>query len=143
MVREPVTLRNIPPEALRYAASLSASTGLSMSDVFRLALMSGCLVELARVAPDEFGCYGGLNGLSLAKALRRHLASAIDLLLEHGQHPYQGAFKGAVEPHAPIHSPQVFPAIKRTEGQGVTSDRALGDDLELLGIGFGLWGVGS
>lgn len=117
-MRDPVSLRNIPPEALHYAASLSASTGLPMSDVFRLALISGCLVELARVAPDEFGCYGGLNGLSLAKALRCHLASAIDPLLDHGQHPYQGAFKGAIEPHAPIHSPQVFSAIKPDRRKG-------------------------
>lgn len=133
-MRDPVSLRNIPPEALRYAATLSASTGLSMSDVFRLALVSGCLVELTRVAPDEAGCYGGVDGLSLAKALRRHLASAIDLLLEHGQHPYQGA----VEPHAPVHAPQKLSAAERTDGQGATFGRALGDDLETLGIGFGL-----
>jgi hypothetical protein len=138
MMRDPVSLRNIPPEAMRYAAGLSASTGLSMSDVFRLALVSGCLVELTRIAPDEAGRYGGVDGLVLAKALRRLLASAIDLLLEHGQHPYQGAFRGAVEPHASLHSSQVLSASEPTDEQGATFDRALGEDLELLGIGFGL-----
>jgi hypothetical protein len=138
MMRDPVSLLNIPPKAIRYAADLRASTGLSMSDVFRLALVRGYLVELTRIAPDEAGHYGGVDGLVLAKALRRLLASAIDLLLEHGQHPYQRAFRGAVEPHAPIHSPQVLSANERTDGQGAPFDRALGEDLEPLGIDFGL-----
>ena len=42
-MRDPVTLRDILPEALRYAASLSASTGLSMSDAISPRPLICCL----------------------------------------------------------------------------------------------------
>src|SRR5258708_35627944 len=96
-VSKPQSLRNIPPDALQYAVQICARTGLSMSDVFRLALLSGCLVELTKVAPDGNGNYGEVDAQVLAKTLRRHLASAIDFLVEHGQHPYQGMFQGGLE----------------------------------------------
>lgn len=64
---KPQSLRNIPPDALRYAAQISARTELSMSDVFRLALLSGCLVELTKVAPDADGNYGVVDAEVLAR----------------------------------------------------------------------------
>jgi hypothetical protein len=89
MMRDPVSLRNIPKEVLHPAYAIHQHTGLSMSDVFRLALVSGMLIEATKVAPDHQGDLCGLDADDVAKALRRHLSSAIDLLLEHGQHPYQ------------------------------------------------------
>lgn len=134
---DPISLRNIPSSALQLAHTLSKQTGLSINAIFRLALASGLLVEATKVAPDHAGTYGGLDGAYLARALRRHLGSAIDLLLEYGQHPYQGAInkeKGEDAPR-PTHqesSPQT------TAGNAVVFDSSLGDDLEALGIGLGL-----
>jgi hypothetical protein len=92
-VSKPKSLRNVSPDAMRYAAQISARTGLSLSDVFRMALLSGSLVELTKVAPDENGDYGDLTAQALARTLRRHLASAIDFLLEHGSIPTRESFK--------------------------------------------------
>lgn len=73
----PNSLRNIPPDALKLAHALSAQMGLSLSDVFRLALVSGLLVEATKIAPGPDGTLAGWSGTVLAKALRRHLGSAI------------------------------------------------------------------
>jgi hypothetical protein len=62
---------------------------LSDVDVLGLTLACGIFVELTKVAPDSSGAYGGLDWVVLARALRRHLGSTIDLLLEYGQHSYQ------------------------------------------------------
>ncbi len=109
-----------------------------MSDVFRLALISGCLVELTKVAPDKDGNYGEVEALVMARTLRRHLASAIDFLLEHGQHPYQGTFQSGQETRASALSPSSHPSAGQREAAETAFDQALGDDLELLGMGFGL-----
>jgi hypothetical protein len=82
-----VSLPNIPADALHLAQTLSVQTGISLSAIFRLALVSGVLVECTKVGPDLQGRYAGREALWLAKALRRHLSSAIDLLMEQGQHP--------------------------------------------------------
>jgi hypothetical protein len=89
----PVSLRNTPPHALRIAHRLSEQTGLSIADLLRQAVVSGLLVEATKFAPDEDGTLGGLEAASLAKALRRHLSSAIDLLVEYGEHQYQGGME--------------------------------------------------
>ena len=81
---DPISLRNVPSELLQLAQSLSAQTGLSLAAVLRLALASGLLVEATKIAPDQAGHYADLEGTTLAKALRRHLASAIDVLLGDG-----------------------------------------------------------
>ena len=135
---KPKSLRNVSPDVMRYAAQISARTGLSMSDVFRLALLSGCLVELTKVAPDENGNYGELDAQLLARTLRRHLASAIDFLLEHGQHPYQGTLQGGLERGASIPSSPAHATTEPPKASEAVFDPALGDDLELLGMGFGL-----
>jgi hypothetical protein len=90
----PRSLRNVPPDSLKLAYALSAQMSLSLSDVFRLALTSGLLVEAAKVAPGQDGTLAGWDGLALAKALRRHLGSAIDLLIEYEEHPYGMAISG-------------------------------------------------
>jgi hypothetical protein len=133
---DPISLRKIPPEALRLAQELSAQTGLSINDVFRLALASGLLIEATKVTPRPDGTFGGLPGALLAKTLRRHLGSAIDLLVEHGQHPYQAfmgdgrrehtfrASDGAITQAMPAKDPLPEPSIE--------------EDLDMLGIGVGL-----
>ena len=132
----PISLRKIPPEALRLAQELSAQTGLSINDVFRLALASGLLIEATKVAPRPDGTQGGLPGTWLAKALRRHLGSAIDLLVEHGQHPYQAFMNNGKREHA-------FRASDGATTQAVPAkdplpERSIEEDLDMLGIGVGL-----
>jgi hypothetical protein len=134
----PMSLRNIPPDILRLARATSVQTGLSVNAVFRLALASGLFVELTKIAPDQAGTYGGLQATDLAKALRRHLSSAIDFLLEQGQHPYQGTMStrtSGVSLSFPQHE---MPSPQTMSGDGVMFDRSIGDDLEALGIGMGL-----
>lgn len=58
---------------------------------------------------------------SLAKALRRHLSSAIDLLVEYGEHPCS----------------EESAALPAGE-QRLLFEDAIGDDLAMLGIGIGL-----
>jgi hypothetical protein len=134
---DPISLRKIPPEALKLAQELSTQTGLSINDVFRLALASGLLVEVTKVTPKPDGTLAGLPSAFLAKALRRHLGAAIDLLLEYGEHPYQILMKARQEewPHGGtdrVISPGGMP---RNESAIASS---IGDDLDGLGIGLGL-----
>jgi hypothetical protein len=133
---DPISLRNIPPDTLRLAHALSTQTGLSLNAVLRLALASGILVELTKVPPDRRGRHGGLETRELARALRRHLGSAIDLLLEQGQHPYQGALGNANGEDATASSGRE--CLLETRGDALLFDRSLGEDLEALGIGQGI-----
>lgn len=136
---DPISLRNVPSELLQLAQHLSAQTGLSLAAVLRLALASGLLVEATKVAPDQAGHYAGLEGATLAKALRRHLASAIDVLLEHGQHPYPSPSASSTErPARRSPSFEAGPAAPLLTGEAVGFDDALSDDLETLGLGMGL-----
>lgn len=140
---DPISLRNIPSELLQLAQHLSAQTGLSLAAVLRLALASGLLVEATKVAPDQAGRYAGLEGTTLAKALRRHLAAAIDVLFEYGQHPYPSANsteQPAWRPHPSEPETSAAPLLTR---QIVGFDQAIGDDLETLGLGVGLAERGS
>ena len=84
-MRDRFSLRNIPKDAERLAEAIHRQTNLSESDVCRLALMSGMLVEAARLLPEQNGTMGGMDVLHLAKALRRVLGPAIDLLWEQGR----------------------------------------------------------
>jgi hypothetical protein len=129
MSTDPRNIRNIPAEVTQIARQIARHTGLSESDVLRLALVSGILVEVTKISPDRAGTFGGLQGAYLAKALRRHLSSAIDFLLEQGQHPYQGTF--AATPAA------VSGAAPAPEREAVY-DTAMADELEGLGIGLGM-----
>jgi hypothetical protein len=52
------------------------------------------LVEVVRLLPEQDGTIGGLQIAYLAKALRRVLGPAIDLLWEQGEHPYQTFLSG-------------------------------------------------
>lgn len=113
-----------------------------MAVVLRLALASGLLVEATKVAPDQAGTYAGLDGATLAKALRRHLASAIDVLVEYGQHPYQAAFS-AEQPGQRPHPLEPGPRAPSSAEDAAVFDRSLGDDLESLGLGMGLMETGA
>lgn len=139
---DPISLRNIPPDALKLAHTLSAQTGLSLNAVFRLALTSGLLIEATKVTPGSDGTLGGLEAASLAKALRRHLSSAIDLLAEYGEHPYQGVMgQGEKPPQGKtrtIRRTEEPAASQQAEEPGLFFENAIGDDLEMLGIGMGL-----
>lgn len=133
----PSSLRNIPPDALKLAHALGAQMGLSLSDVFRLALVSGLLVEATKVAPGPDGTLAGWRGPVLAKALRRHLGSAIDLLIEYGEHPYNAMFnsENSVSRQDSLTDRSNLPFAKEEERP---QKNAIKDDLEDLGIGLGL-----
>ncbi len=136
-MRDRFSLRNIPKEAERLAEIIHRQTHLSENDVCRLALVSGMLVEVARLPPDQDGTIGGLEVSYLAKALRRVLGSAIDLLWEQGEHPYQmlvsnGNRAGTGPSFDEETSYQTAPL------QVASVESAMGDDLDLLGIGVGL-----
>jgi hypothetical protein len=136
MMRDPVSLRNIPKEVLHLACAIHQHTGLSMSDVFRLALVSGMLIEATKVAPDHQGNLCGLHADDVAKALRRHLSSAIDLLLEHEQHPYQVFLRSRND--APMHGPSIDTIpVNTTSAVNVPPMYSIADDLNALGIGLG------
>jgi hypothetical protein len=131
---DPVSLRNIPPDALKLAHTLSEQMGLSLNAMFRLSLASGLLVEATKIAPQSDGTFAGWDGLALAKALRRHLSSAIDLLIEYGEHPALSA-----ESQAPN-----FKSGEKRSGMPLTQrplESAIEDDLATLGIGWGLSGA--
>jgi hypothetical protein len=130
----PISLRNIPPDALQLAHHLCEQTGLSIADLLRQAIVSGLLVEATKAAPGQDGTLGGLEAEYLAKALRRHLSSAIDLLLEHGQHPYQGVMEQGEQKQALLHTEELVSSQEMREQSIIFAD-ALGDDLEMLGIG--------
>jgi hypothetical protein len=134
---DPISLRKIPLEALKLAQELSVQTGLSVNDVFRLALASGLLIEATKVTPGSDGTQGGLPGVWLAKASRRHLGAAIDLLLEYDEHPYQALMKGRQEGQMPGSSERTV-LSQDTPGSGRPVEPSIGDDLEALGIGLGL-----
>jgi hypothetical protein len=134
---DPISLRKIPPEALRLAQELSMQTGVSTNDVYRLALASGLLVEVTKVTPKSDGTLAGLSGAFLAKALRRHLGAAIDLLLEYGEHPYQALMKGRQEEQAHSGTDRAI-VPGGMPGNGNTIEPTIGDDLDALGIGLGL-----
>ncbi len=139
MSSAPISLRNIPPTALNIAQSLCNQTHLSMADLLRQALVSGLLVEATRFAPDQEGKLGGQDPAVLARALRRHLSSAIDLLLQYGELPYQGTRepgeKLRQEQNPRIEHPAASePAVR----QQALFERTIGDDLEMLGLGMSL-----
>jgi hypothetical protein len=137
-MRDPVSLRNIPPASRHLAQTLSTQTGLSVSDVFRLALISGLLVEAAKVSPDQMGRLAGMEASDLARALRRQLCSAIDLLIEHRQHPYQPMISQRHDTAMPLPFQQTDMAPPPISSEVAMFDQALEDDLEMLGMGQGI-----
>lgn len=131
---DPISIRNIPPDVLKLAQALSTQTGLSINDEVRLALASGLLVEATKVTPKPNGTFAGLQGAFLAKALRRHLASAIDLLVEYGQHPHLALVSDEQKE-------QPFRDSKEATSPPVKDNSfasSIGEDLDMLGIGVGL-----
>jgi hypothetical protein len=131
----PISLRNIPPHALQLAHHLCEQTGLSTADLLRQAIVSGLLVEATKFAPDQDGTFGGLEAEHLAKALRRRISSAIDFLLEYEQRPYgQGEQKQGERKQALLYQEESVSSQEMRE-QGIVFADAIGDDLELLGIG--------
>jgi hypothetical protein len=133
---DPVSLRNIPAEVLHIAQALSTQSGLSVNAVLRLALASGILVEATKLPPAQDGTYGGVAVASLVRALRRHLGSAIDMLMEQGQHPYHLADPGGHTAAGRIQ--QEYAQQKTSEGNRMPFVKSMGEDLEALGIGLGL-----
>src|SRR5260370_10931980 len=139
---DPISLRYVSPELQHLAHTLSTQIGASVAVVLRLALASGLLVEATKVAPDQAGTYAGLDGATLAKALRRHLASAIDVLVEYGQHPYQAACSA----EQPVQRP--YPLEPGPRAPSSAEDAAafypsLGAELGTLGLGMGRMETGT
>lgn len=147
MSHQSIPLRHLPAEIMAVASAIAEQTGLSLVDVYRLALGCGVLIEATKIGPDPAGTYAGLSGAYLAKALRRHLSSAIDLLLAHDEHPLSSALLTACnaspsistddEGKAAAHRRAPMSAHQPAEDE-VPFDPTLGDDLESLGIGLGL-----
>lgn len=140
MSSQSIPLRHIPAEIVAIAAAIASQTGLSLTDVYRLALASGVLVEATKITPDAAGTYAGLEGAYLAKALRRHLGSAIDLLLAYGEHPLSSVLLSVSKVSATGNAETYAQtATEKPEvGNEAFFDSSLGDDLEGLGIGLGL-----
>ncbi len=141
-MRDPISLRHIPPAALHMADCLCRQTNLSLADLLRQALVSGLLVEATRFAPAPDGTPGGKDPASLARALRRHLGSAIDLLIEYGELPYHGtreidAKMGSEQRPMPMDT-EDSAVSEPEEEQSLLFENAIGEDLELLGIGMSL-----
>ena len=135
---DPVSLRNIPQDVLQIAHMLSTQMGISVNAVLRLALASGILIEVTKVPPARDGTYGGLEVTQLAKALRRHLGAAVDLLMEQGQHPYQVVMPPG-KADLPAHVMQQERASLQTNTENtMIFDGSIGEDLAALGIGSGL-----
>ena len=136
-MRDRFSLRNIPKEAEQLAEVIHRQTNLSESDVCRLALVSGMLVEVVRLLPEQDGTVGGLQMTYLAKALRRVLGPAIDLLWQQGEHPYQTILNGngsvGTRP-----SLTEGPSAQTAPLQHASAEGVMGEDLDLLGIGIGL-----
>jgi hypothetical protein len=142
MSAPPISLRNIPPQALQIAHCLCEQTGLSMADLLRQALVSGLFVEATKFAPDQDGRFGGLEAAYLAKALRRHLSSAIDMLVEYGEHPYQSVMGQSEVPQRGKQQmlsrgeEAAAPEQIGEEQRSTVFENAMGEDLEQLGIGM-------
>ncbi|MGB8345092.1 MAG: hypothetical protein WCD86_09420 [Ktedonobacteraceae bacterium] len=131
----PVSLRNIPSEVMETAQAIAQHTGLSIADVYRLALASGVLVEATKITPDRTGTHAGLDGETLARALRRHLSSAIDLLIAFGEHPAPALLATMTVPsHA--EEPRTLSPLQEPARE-MAFDPTLGDELASLGIGLG------
>jgi hypothetical protein len=97
------------------------------------------LVEATKLASGQDGTYAGVEAEPLARALRRHLGSAIDLLLEHGQHPYHIAAHREGSNGGIAHGGQEKSASPQAKaGNVLLFDGSMGEDLEALGIGMGL-----
>lgn len=137
MSSQSIPLRRLPAEIVAVAAAISEQTGLSLSDVYRLALASGVLIEATKITPDRAGTYAGLDGAYLAKALRRHLSSAIDLLAAYGEHPHPHAAQAAPSAGGDAAGP-LHPQMPPDEATDPFFDSSISDDLESLGIGLGL-----
>lgn len=136
MSSSPISLRNIPAEVTEIAQAIAQHTGLSIADVYRLALASGVLVEATKITPDRAGTYAGLDGPTLARALRRHLSSAIDLLLASGEHPASALLTTMAGPSRSEESRLLSPS--QEPSPEMTFDPTIGDELASLGIGLGL-----
>ncbi len=134
---DPISLRNIPVDSLHLADEISTQTGLSVNDVFRLALASDLLVEVTKIAPKLDGTLGGLQPALLAKALRRHLGSAIDLLMEHGEHPHQSVVSNPQREAEIMPSKIAISTPSAVPEEKMLLEHSLGDDLDSLGIGIG------
>lgn len=138
MSSQSVSLRSIPADVVAIADAIAQQTGLALSDVYRLALTSGVLIEATKITPDRAGTYAGLDGVSLAKALRRHLSSAIDLLLASGEHPAAARLVIGTEASAADQTKARSEMSPDDTPEATPFDPSLGEDLESLGIGLGL-----
>ena len=141
----PQSLR-IQPEVMALAASLAREQGDGqVAVILRQALACGILVVAASAAPDGEGRLATLEPGDLAKALRRKLAAAIDLLVEYGQLP-QGVIpsgEGTVSTRPSSSPAQQAREEVRHDQASVDFHPQMGDDLQSLGIGSGLSGTVS
>jgi hypothetical protein len=141
----PQSLR-IQPEVMALAAVIAKAQGEGqVATVLRQALSCGMLVLAASMPPDKDGTLATFDPAFLAKALRRRLAAAVDLLLEHGQLPQAIAFSpGALPAASSPYSSAQRPGPEDTSTpleDAFALDSQMSDDLDALGIGVGISGT--
>jgi hypothetical protein len=138
----PQSLR-IQPEVMALAAVIAKEQGEGqVASILRQALSCGMLVLVASLSPDENGQLATFEPAFLAKALRRKLAAAVDLLIEHGQLP-QGMVVSPVM-SSMLSSSDHHPGLEKTPSPAARAfafDSQMCDDLDALGIGVGISGT--
>jgi hypothetical protein len=132
----PQSLR-IPPDLSALANEIAAAMGeTQLSKVLIQALAIGLPALAASLSPDDDGKLAGKEPALLAKVLRRKLASAVDLMIEHGQLPVVAL---AATGLSPTTASSALPSPRRHEGtasgEGFSIlDSQMGDDLEDMGF---------
>ena len=129
--------QRIPPDLAALANEIAAGMGeTQLSKVFIQALAIGLPALAASLSPDDAGKLAGKEPTLLAKTLRRKLAAAVDLMIEHGQLPVVALAAAGLSPAttspAPS-SPRRHEEAASGEGFSIL-DSQIGDDLEDMGF---------
>jgi hypothetical protein len=135
IAKHPQSLR-IPPDLATFANEIAEGLGeTQLSKILNQALAIGLPALAASISPDENGKLAGKEPLALAKILRRKLAAAVDLMIEHGQLPGVALATLGVPAAAPD-----LPSSSHGTEEGADDvaldmlDSQMGDDLEQMGF---------
>lgn len=137
---EPVRLRLLRSDK-RLADQLAELMGESdAAAILRRAISKGLLLEAADFPPDEEGKCGPIAEDTLARKLRRILATAIDVMATHQQLPHGITGGGMSDGMMPLPGSPTTPeparmAARPEEGRVMSFDTHISDDMEGLGIG--------
>ena len=134
---EPVRLRLLKSDK-RLADQLAELMGESdAAAILRRAISKGLLLEAADFPSDEEGKCGPIAEDTLARKLRRILATAIDVMATHQQLPRAITGGGMSDGMMPLPGPPTTPlmAARPEKGRAMSFDTHISDDMEGLGIG--------